>query len=252
MKRFPSACLACGRLLIALLATAFIAPVKADTTIINTFTGTVGPNNGNPSTPDIYGWFGGGDLTGQRFTLTYTFSGPIASAGFSSSDPGGPFYPSSTSVLMTSSLTINGYVATFVEGGPPALNSQGVLEPTELNWLGQIWPDQPQFYMANFYSVIDPAIGGWTDPRALELSVNLGAATPADFSAPLPTLSGSQIVSSSAYFCDSHCSEMLWLNIDGVNLADAVPEPSTWAMMLPGFAGLGFLANRRSKKAAAA
>jgi hypothetical protein len=31
-----------------------------------------------------------------------------------------------------------------------------------------------------------------------------------------------------------------------------VPEPSTWAMMLLGFAGLGFLAHRRSKKTAGA
>ena len=31
----------------------------------------------------------------------------------------------------------------------------------------------------------------------------------------------------------------------------AVPEPSTWAMMLIGFAGLGFMAYRRTKKSAA-
>jgi PEP-CTERM motif len=31
----------------------------------------------------------------------------------------------------------------------------------------------------------------------------------------------------------------------------AVPEPSTWAMMLIGFAGLGFVAYRRTKKSAA-
>ena len=29
----------------------------------------------------------------------------------------------------------------------------------------------------------------------------------------------------------------------------AVPEPSTWAMMLAGFAGLGFLGYRRTVKA---
>jgi hypothetical protein len=29
-----------------------------------------------------------------------------------------------------------------------------------------------------------------------------------------------------------------------------LPEPSTWAMMIPGFAGIGFLAYRRSKYAA--
>jgi hypothetical protein len=30
-----------------------------------------------------------------------------------------------------------------------------------------------------------------------------------------------------------------------------VPEPSTWAMMLLGFAGLGFMSYRRTKKSAA-
>jgi PEP-CTERM motif len=32
------------------------------------------------------------------------------------------------------------------------------------------------------------------------------------------------------------------------NLVNAVPEPSTWAMMLIGFAGLGFVANRRQRR----
>ena len=35
----------------------------------------------------------------------------------------------------------------------------------------------------------------------------------------------------------------------GVTLAPAVPEPSTWAMMLLGFAGVGFMAYRRRNSA---
>jgi hypothetical protein len=35
-------------------------------------------------------------------------------------------------------------------------------------------------------------------------------------------------------------------------IAGAVPEPSTWAMMLLGFAGIGFMAYRRRKSAAIA
>jgi hypothetical protein len=34
-------------------------------------------------------------------------------------------------------------------------------------------------------------------------------------------------------------------------VATSVPEPSTWAMMLLGFAGLGFAAYRRSRAVAA-
>ena len=55
------------------------------------------------------------------------------------------------------------------------------------------------------------------------------------------------------------------LPVDGPILADgtlisdplvpgssAIPEPSTWAMMLIGFAGIGFLSYRRARSAAAA
>lgn len=42
-----------------------------------------------------------------------------------------------------------------------------------------------------------------------------------------------------------------WMsNLDSITVS-AVPEPSTWAMMMLGFAGLGFLAYRRSRVAAA-
>jgi hypothetical protein len=39
--------------------------------------------------------------------------------------------------------------------------------------------------------------------------------------------------------------------VSGSLVSGAVPEPSTWAMMLIGFAGLGFIAYRRTKKSAA-
>ncbi len=39
--------------------------------------------------------------------------------------------------------------------------------------------------------------------------------------------------------------------LDGVSLT-AVPEPSTWAMMLVGFGGLGYAALRRRRTALAA
>jgi hypothetical protein len=39
--------------------------------------------------------------------------------------------------------------------------------------------------------------------------------------------------------------------IAGTGLSSAVPQPSTWAMMILGFAGLAFAGYRRSKKSAA-
>jgi hypothetical protein len=49
-----------------------------------------------------------------------------------------------------------------------------------------------------------------------------------------------------AFFTDSSGNTF---SIDAVGPAPAVPEPSTWAMMLLGFAGLGFMAYRRKSKA---
>jgi hypothetical protein len=41
-----------------------------------------------------------------------------------------------------------------------------------------------------------------------------------------------------------------WIQFDNVGISSAVPEPSTWAMMVLGFAGLGFMAYRRKSKPA--
>jgi hypothetical protein len=38
--------------------------------------------------------------------------------------------------------------------------------------------------------------------------------------------------------------------VGGVTVSDAVPEPSTWAMLIFGFAGIGFMAYRRTGQGA--
>jgi hypothetical protein len=43
-----------------------------------------------------------------------------------------------------------------------------------------------------------------------------------------------------------------FIDIQPVTFFFAVPEPSTWAMMVTGFAGLGFLARRRNRRGCAA
>jgi hypothetical protein len=57
------------------------------------------------------------------------------------------------------------------------------------------------------------------------------------FATPIPETDPSYTVSAAQYIAG------------GVTVA--VPEPSTWAMMMLGFAGLGFARYRRSRKAAA-
>jgi len=43
-------------------------------------------------------------------------------------------------------------------------------------------------------------------------------------------------------------TEILRLSLDSGTISGSVPEPSTWAMMVLGFMGLGFLAYRRKDK----
>ena len=45
-------------------------------------------------------------------------------------------------------------------------------------------------------------------------------------------------------------SDFVGLDNVSVTLNAAVPEPSTWAMLLLGFAGIGFMAYRRKAKPA--
>ncbi len=42
--------------------------------------------------------------------------------------------------------------------------------------------------------------------------------------------------------------DLPWIMISEVQFSNAVPEPSTWALMLLGFAGVGYAAYRRSRK----
>jgi hypothetical protein len=54
------------------------------------------------------------------------------------------------------------------------------------------------------------------------------------------------------YYDQSLADTGTWRVVDpaGGNIAPAVPEPSTWTMMILGFAGVGFMAYRRKSKPA--
>jgi hypothetical protein len=60
---------------------------------------------------------------------------------------------------------------------------------------------------------------------------------------------GFESVGNFNYFSErlSLSPQTITVTVDGVS---AVPEPSTWAMMILGFAGLGFIAYRRKSKPA--
>ena len=120
-----------------------------------------------------------------------------------------------------------------VIGGLDQLDGLKVITLDTYDLLGEIKADPSGFGFAN---VTDPCwTGGFTDPN----SGTLCATDPTDQNKYLfwddvhPTEAGHLLTAEFA--------------LDALN---AVPEPSTWAMMLVGFAGLGFAGWRASRKGA--
>jgi PEP-CTERM motif len=124
-------------------------------------------------------------------------------------------------------------------------------------------------YALNFYwaaaQVWEPSISGYNGASQNQIVVSLGAQT---FTTPLETIKShgfSGWLNESVDFTATGASETLSFLfasptpggappialLDGVSLT-AVPEPSIWALLGLGFAGIGFAAHRRAKKNAAA
>jgi hypothetical protein len=77
----------------------------------------------------------------------------------------------------------------------------------------------------------DPS--GYGGPNAF-FTNNLGTSLVVNFITPIAASGGTDVFS---------LEEAVSLN----NIVVGIPEPSTWAMMLLGFAGLGFVAYRKSR-----
>jgi PEP-CTERM motif len=63
-------------------------------------------------------------------------------------------------------------------------------------------------------------------------------------------INGETIQNFTMQFTGTGVFDLRQVRLDGATVG-AVPEPSTWAMMILGFAGVGFLAYRRRSKGAA-
>jgi len=79
------------------------------------------------------------------------------------------------------------------------------------------------------------------------LSTNANAPSPSSVNSPFSYSFQSGDFNNGIFVFDG---EQLNLSSTTVTLAAAAPEPSTWAMMILGFAGVGFLAYRRKNKMA--
>jgi hypothetical protein len=88
---------------------------------------------------------------------------------------------------------------------------------------------------------------------------NFGVTGPGSLELPLEYLPASDYVAYTGYFTGSGSDTIMftfrndpgYLSLDAVSVTFA-PEPSTWAMMLLGFAGIGYAGYRRSQSSAAA
>jgi hypothetical protein len=95
----------------------------------------------------------------------------------------------------------------------------------------------------------DYIVGAYLGGSGVATSLGTGQGGTGSYS-PLITVVEDQFITSSTLSfpssTDGHAGGV-WLGAN-FELASAVPEPSTWALMLLGFAGLSFAAYRRSKK----
>jgi hypothetical protein len=218
--RIKSAALACAALG-ALLSTSAFADI-----VTETYTGTV------RSGVDNAGFFGSNnaDLSGLAYTATYVFD--TAVPGAAHYGLGGIFFTYGGGVntpAVSAAMTINGH--TFTTNG-----------------LGHAELDASNMSSGSFrtYAQANAAFGNQFD-NFLETQ-DPAAPYPTSLSSPF-TYTYLAVGTSSAYGTFKIGLDQLSLSPTTVTLTAAVPEPSTWAMMILGFAGVGFMAYWRRSTA---
>jgi len=219
------------RFLLAMLALVAIAAPASGTVVIDTVSGLVGPywdgpGNGPNTTDDFHNYFGGGSLIGDSFVANfYITAGSVI--GFNSP------------MFMTADLTINDYTFAWTNPGEASGDRQAFDGGT--NW-----------FIANFA----PGTELNTQAMLIQGQQFPGTYGLVSFTQPLPP---DNFVANTAYFQDQ-AGGFLNLYVWNVNEPPSgagapvagVPEPSTWALMLLGVVGLGFVFGRKRKIAALA
>ena len=193
-----------------------------------TYTGTVS------SGIDTLGIFGaaGANLAGSSWVATYTFDTSLGHS-YSSSNYneiyGGSFY-NNTSPVLSSMVTINGVgqaVGGSYAGVVYGVNNGGFSKHT-----AEYHSSGHTEYLENYIS-------------------NYNGSLPASITTPFThTVDANDSVLGTYYLTNNTGSETIYANLATLTVSEhvgAVPEPSTWAMMLLGFAGVGFAAYRKKK-----
>jgi hypothetical protein len=198
-----------------------------------TYTGTVSYGI------DTFGLFGtaGANLTGKSWVATYTFDTSLGnpySAPDTSYASGGSQY-GNTSPVLSSMITINGVgkaVGGSYWGNDYAYNYGS---------------SSHQYHVAENYSS--------GHKEHLENYIHsFSGSLPASITTPFThTVGGKDNAYYGTYYLtngtgyDSIIANLATLTVSN-HVVAAVPEPSTWAMMLLGFAGVGAMTYRRSRK----
>jgi hypothetical protein len=199
---------------------------QASAAIIDaTYTGTVS------SGIDTLGLFGaaGANLAGSSWVVTYTYD---TSLGYSKSSPyenyvyGGINY-GNTSPVLSSMITIN-----------------GVGKAVDASYYGYILGKETGSSNEQYHTVS-------SSEYLHNYIYNYNGTLPASITTPFThTVDNND----TAYGTFGAGTEIIKANLASLTVSDhvvaAVPEPSTWAMMLLGFAGIGFVAYRRKSKPA--
>ena len=132
------------------------------------------------------------------------------------------------SVQVSGTFSSGGRTVAFTEGGPVVANE--VIDGT----------DPPGTILFAQVPVTEPGAG---------LALTNSLFETYDLSNALPLTSGTPEWVSTPFFTSGGPLEFLSISAASFQ-ATIVPEPSTWAMMLLGFAGLGFLGYRRALRTA--
>ncbi len=196
--------------------------------VTETFTGTV-------TGLDRFGFFGTANANlSSTFTSTYVFD---TSLGTTVPQPqytylyGGTFNSPVPSPLVSAKIVIDGH--TF-NATIPTYSAQ------------LLYASQANGYFEAYSLAEDSGTEGKYFYNYI-YSTKVNAPSPASITSPFSYTFQSGDNNQGGFF---YGTEQLTLFSNTVTLTNAVPEPSTWAMMILGFVGIGFMAYRRKSKPA--